>query len=457
MSDCSVGVQQKTGLLTSHNQGGFASFQLLSEGVILPHWVALVFTGSIFAGIAYAYRSHGLSGVAVVSTQVMAIMAVQLSTKLVLQTGFVYPTCIAAASLHFLCVWLASWAVERRSGAKDGLLLMDLKSSGYDNAEWYVKRILPIAVLQTLNVVLNTCSLLYIGAGFNAIIGILCPVLTALVSATLGARITSLAWAGMVTWPKSDAVISIEGLKNISKGGSEPLSLAVFGMSLGVGALFARSVRSVLMDCQMNEYAADKACPRLKPTQVVALASPAVFVLGFALTLILEGWKPYMELLLAFSTACAVYLSLMGMVLIKMLGAAAAQIAGKLNILVTVALSSAFLHERLSLGFIVGAAAVLAGAAIFEHAKARTALCHGKGNLVRPPLPITVAALRASRGSRRLCAPPTAVSDSGRDVLGSVRFNPPSISDSFTHPGHSGAGAGLGCTMLMARAILAHC
>lgn len=134
--------------------GGFVSFQLLSEGVILPHWVALVFTGSIFAGIAYAYRSHGLSGVAVVSTQVMAIMAVQLSTKLVLQTGFVYPTCIA--SLHFLCVWLASWAVERRSGAKDGLLLMDLKSSGYDNAEWYVKRILPIAVLQTLNVVLSS-------------------------------------------------------------------------------------------------------------------------------------------------------------------------------------------------------------------------------------------------------------------------------------------------------------
>ena len=36
-----------------------------------------------------------------------------------------------------------------------------------------------------------------------------------------------------------DAVISIEGLKNISKGGSEPLSLAVFGMSLGVGPLDA--------------------------------------------------------------------------------------------------------------------------------------------------------------------------------------------------------------------------
>ena len=37
-----------------------------------------------------------------------------------------------------------------------------------------------------------------------------------------------------------DAVISIEGLKNITKSGSEPLSLAVFGMSLGVGPLDAR-------------------------------------------------------------------------------------------------------------------------------------------------------------------------------------------------------------------------
>ena len=35
----------------------------------------------------------------------------------------------------------------------------DLKSSGYDNAEWYVKRILPIAVLQTLNVVLQLVSI----------------------------------------------------------------------------------------------------------------------------------------------------------------------------------------------------------------------------------------------------------------------------------------------------------
>lgn len=37
------------------------------------------------------------------------------------------------------------------------------------------------------------------------------------------------------------------------------MHLALLGMGLGVGALCARAIRSVLMDCQMNEYKADKA------------------------------------------------------------------------------------------------------------------------------------------------------------------------------------------------------
>lgn len=57
------------------------------------------------------------------------------------------------------------------------------------------------------------------------------------------------------------------------------------------------------------------------------------------------------------------------MCLIKMLGAAAAQIAGKLNILLTVAMSSSFLGERLTWPFIVDAAMVLLGASFFERAK----------------------------------------------------------------------------------------
>ncbi|CAL1153586.1 unnamed protein product, partial [Cladocopium goreaui] len=66
------------------------------------------------------------------------------------------------------------------------------------DAAWYGRRILPIAVLQTANVVMNTTSLKYIGAGFNSIIGVLCPVLTALMSAALGQSFKSLAWFGIV-------------------------------------------------------------------------------------------------------------------------------------------------------------------------------------------------------------------------------------------------------------------
>ncbi|CAL1153592.1 unnamed protein product, partial [Cladocopium goreaui] len=54
-----------------------------------------------------------------------------------------------------------------------------------------------------------------------------------------------------------DAVISREGLRNLTLEG-QSASLALLGMSLGIGALFARSIRSVLMDCQMNQYESDQ-------------------------------------------------------------------------------------------------------------------------------------------------------------------------------------------------------
>ncbi|CAL1169791.1 unnamed protein product [Cladocopium goreaui] len=60
------------------------------------------------------------------------------------------------------------------------------------------------------------------------------------------------------------------------------------------------------------------------------------------------------------------------MCLIKMLGATAAQIAGKVNILMTVAVSSSFMGERLTLPFMAGAAMVLLGASVFECAKEST-------------------------------------------------------------------------------------
>merc|ERR1712014_321698 len=69
---------------------------------------------------------------------------------------------------------------------------------------------------------------------------------------------------------------------------------------------------------------------------------------------------------LALSCLSAICLSVSGAYVIKMLGAPAAQIAGKLNIFVTIALSSAFLGEKLNVLQILSAILVVVGAAIFE-------------------------------------------------------------------------------------------
>mmetsp|Transcript_86725 Transcript_86725/g.137592 ORF Transcript_86725/g.137592 Transcript_86725/m.137592 type:complete len:372 (+) Transcript_86725:77-1192(+) len=339
--------------------------------LVLPHWLALTFSLLIFVGLGYAYRSHGIKGVGAISTQVLAIVFVQLSTKLVLQHGFPYPTCIAL--VHFSLVWLVSSFMTRVDWKR---YFVD-KEELVRDAAWYGRRILPIAVLQTANVVMNTTSLKYIGAGFNSIIGILSPVLTALISALLGRRFAALAWLGIVIAIAGDAVISCEGVRNLSVAG-QSTSLALLGMMLGIGALFARSIRSVLMDCQMNQYESDEDCPKLSPLQLVALTSPAVFCFGLVITLAVEGLEPFFAMphmrptaavLLAVSAFCAVFLSIMGMFLIKMLGAAAAQIAGKMNILLTVSVSSSFMGERLTLPFVVGSAMVLLGASIFAQMK----------------------------------------------------------------------------------------
>lgn len=343
----------------------------------VPQWAAALFTLAIFLGICVAYRGHGVIGLQVISTQVAAIIITQLSTKALMNDGFNYPMTIA--SIHFLCIfiamvaWRASHAIR---GIKDRLTVMVEDSSDcLHSVIWYFRRLAPIAMLQCMNVSLNTWSLLYVDAGFNALIGILAPVVTALVAAVLGARISGMGWIGIAIAIAGDALVSIEGSKiAMNRGGA--FTLVLFGIGLGISAMLARSVRSVLIDCQMNEYAKDTHCPKLSPIEVAALLSPLVLFASMLTTLAIEGFHGYKALLvlgpyalrmLALSTACALYLTIMGLVLIKMLGASAAQIAGKMNILVTAALSSAFLGEAISVLEIIGALAVLCGAAIFEN------------------------------------------------------------------------------------------
>lgn len=345
-------------------------------------WLAVMFTVLLFVGIALAYRSHGSFGMACIIFQIAAIIGVQLSTKAVMSSGFKYPMCVS--TIHFLCVSASAalWQLYQfKKGQKDRMVVMLEKGSEYTtSARWYVERFTIIAVMQTLNVVLNICSLQYIGAGFNALVGILSPVLTAVVACIYGAHIATMGWIGIALAVFGDTILSSEGSKNLMKDGST-LSMALLGIGLGIGAMLARSWKAVLMDAQMNHYSKDENCPGLTPFEVVAFQSPLIFVFGLALQLTCEGPAGFMQLgnlsnhgaiMLFISASCAVFLTYTGMVIIKMIGASAAQIAGKLNILITVALSCAFLGEKMSYLEVVGAVIVVSGAAVFEKSQQQT-------------------------------------------------------------------------------------
>eukprot|EP00930_Biecheleria_cincta_P051516 TRINITY_DN36706_c0_g1_i1.p1 TRINITY_DN36706_c0_g1~~TRINITY_DN36706_c0_g1_i1.p1 ORF type:complete len:380 (-),score=56.19 TRINITY_DN36706_c0_g1_i1:80-1219(-) len=344
-------------------------------GFVVSRSGALLCAFGVFFGISYAYRPYGVAGIAVISTQIAAIVAVHLSTKYVLQSGFDFPMTIT--TIHFACVALACiirQAWQAFQGNKDLMMRMLGNPAEYGkSATFYARRFFPPGLLQTASVVMNTVSLAYIGAGLNSLIGIMTPLSTALVAYAFGAPISSVGWTGIAVAIIGDCVISTGGVKAMAGGAG--LSVAWIGVSLSVGAMLARSTRTVLLDRQMNTYAGDQDCPRLQPAEVVTMVSPCVVVFGSILSLSVEGLGPFKRLptlepataaMLVLSAASAVYLTFMGMVVVKMLGASAAQIAGKLNVLVTVALSSAFLGEEMTLQFVVGAALVLAGAATFE-------------------------------------------------------------------------------------------
>jgi drug/metabolite transporter (DMT)-like permease len=351
----------------------------LEDTLLVPHEVAIVFTFSIILGICIVYRGHGVYGLAIILTQIAAIITTQLSNKALLDVGFKYP--VTLNSFHFICVFItiACWRIYViAAGERDRLSVMfEDRESCMNSGYVYVRRLAPIAFMQTLAVGCNTASLLYLDAGFNALIGILAPVVTAMVAVALGSSISGMGWFGITLAIVGDGLVAIEGTRLAMENGSA-YGLVLLGIGLGVSAMLVKSIRTVLIDTQMNVYEGDADCPKLSPLELAALLSPLIMCLGILNALIVEGFSGYKELLapwnmsfhagslLFLSSVCAVYLTIMGFYLVKLLGASAAQIAIKLNILVTIALSSAFLGESLSILEIIGAITVLVGATIFE-------------------------------------------------------------------------------------------
>eukprot|EP00930_Biecheleria_cincta_P101348 TRINITY_DN92987_c0_g1_i1.p1 TRINITY_DN92987_c0_g1~~TRINITY_DN92987_c0_g1_i1.p1 ORF type:complete len:380 (+),score=58.37 TRINITY_DN92987_c0_g1_i1:72-1211(+) len=347
-----------------------------ATGFVVSQTSAFLCTAGVFFGISYAYRPHGVAGIAAITTQIAAIAAVQLSTKYVLQSGFSFPMTITTIHFAFVTLFCVIWSTyQALQGNKDLMWRMLESRAEYGkSAAFYARRFASPGLLQTANVVLNTVSLAYIGAGLNALIGIMTPLSTALVAYAFGAPISSVGWTGIVVAILGDAIISTGGLTPMAAEGTG-FSMAFIGITLAVGALLARSTRTVLLECQMTPFPGDQDCPKLGPIEVVVMICPVMLFTACMISISLEGLAPFQLLLtlepmtaamFLLSIASALYLTFMGVHIVKMLGASAAQIAGKLNVLVTVALSSAFLGEEMTSQFIMGAVLVLAGAATFE-------------------------------------------------------------------------------------------
>merc|ERR1719387_3233698 len=108
---------------------------------------------------------------------------------------------------------------------------MDFKSQ--QSQKWYLKNVVPACICQYLAIVMNNVSLVYIGAGINAMIGLATPIVTAMVAAVFGLKIAALAWMGVLLTVGGDAIITLDGFKLTMAEGSS-ITLFVYGVLLSV-------------------------------------------------------------------------------------------------------------------------------------------------------------------------------------------------------------------------------
>lgn len=338
---------------------------------VFPHWMGIPLSFVFMVGIVWAYKGHGLKGTSILMLYITGLITVQLTMKSVLQ-HFPYPLFIS--SLHFIGSLTGVYTFLAITGEEHPNV--ELSCPKYQ--KWYYKNVVPTCICQYLAISLNNVSLIYIGAGINAMIGLATPVVTALVAACFGMKIAALAWVGVLFTVGGDAVITLDGF-GISVAEGQSLTYFVYGAGLSIFSMFTRGAKTVLQDKLMNNYGNDEEYKSFTPLQSVALQGPLLIILALVGSLTNEGMAPWRSLPAALMSpaACtlivnvlaATCLQISAAFCIKMLGAPAAQIAGKLNVLVVAALSCALLGETLTLKQGASTLLIIGGAALYEKAQ----------------------------------------------------------------------------------------
>lgn len=139
-------------------------------------------------------------------------------------------------------------------------------------------------------------------------------------------------------------------------------------LALATGANLLRSLRSVLVErCFSEESPAE-------PVRLVAYMTPPCFLFLFMWSSFTERSEPYKALtlgtflMLLLTCVSAVVLNVSNFYAVQVLGATGTQIAGVVNVMLTIMCAGVFLHEEVKFTDWIGIFTILAGTKLFQNA-----------------------------------------------------------------------------------------
>lgn len=341
--------------------------------------ICIAVTAVTFCAVLGILSRHGYAVqlctcVYIISLTLTQLLMAELSSKPFL---YRYPAYVTV--LHFLSCWIFSVAYWAAVG---DLSKCHPRSLGHGRR--FIVEVLPITITLPIAVACNNVALLYIAAGLNSVISALTPVTTALLSMAFGHTITRVAWCGLFIALAGAVLISL----GEAKAGLQVNHTLLQGLLFALAAVVFRSLKSVLQDRILNSkhYASrgDRRCethellPKepVSPMHLWALQAPPMVIVSLIYALCTENLHQALHhvsvhnlALILVTCISATVLNVLSAMTIQALGASLMQAIGKLNVIVTMVFSVAFLGETLPLKVVVGAAVMLVGIVVFEKAE----------------------------------------------------------------------------------------
>jgi len=361
----------------------------------------VIITFVVFGSIGALLTPRGFRTAMTTCLYVASLVAIALTMRELSRPPLLYRFPAFVTLLHYLCTWafcLCYWLLNRQPEKCNPRSIGPMRR--------IVVSIVPIALALPISISLNNKALVFIGAGLVAIVGTLSPVCTAVLSRIFGRRLSVISWLGVAVAFGGAFWLGLTELQIIlHRETSIDAHAKIKGMLLALGAVAFRSVRVVFQDCLLSPMAygggkpaegksgsalsspedsvgsLSKGTAELGPDEdkplsglhLLAVQSPAVIcvaaVFAFAterVSLAVSSITAPVAEMLVVTCIVAVLLNVLSACVLKDLGSTSMQIIGKLNTIVTTAVSMAFFHESLPVAVLLGCGVVLVGVAIFE-------------------------------------------------------------------------------------------